>query len=337
MPTLHHLARPNFRSKNRQRCKLAGVTYTLGGRLGDGAVGIVRKATTDSGTDVAIKFLAPDPKYIEPSSFDDVAERFRHEGLRGARLEHRHLVKILGYADNTDGENFITNGPSNPFLVMERVPGRTLESQIRATDPAQRGHFDMSRDRLFIAIQLADALSYIHKKRLVHRDIKPANVFISRKVLRNGLSRVKLGDFGVVKWGDFYQAMATGVLTMTHQQGLGTLKYMSPEQAIRPKAVTNKSDAFSFVVTLYELITGEVLASPHHVFQIMTARLMRGKVFAKFYELGHDITGYEYVCEKLLDCFLRGVSGRPRIADLLGCLSALYARQYDVDWKDELA
>lgn len=332
----HPLARSNFHSKSNQRCQLDGTTYTLCGQIGNGAVGVVRRATTHSGSEVAIKFLAPDPKYIEPSSFDDVAERFRHEGLRGARLDHPRVVKILGYAQNSHRENFVTDGPSNPFLVMERVRGHTLESELRATHPQRRGVFDVTRERLFIAIQLVDALSYIHNKKLVHRDVKPANVFLSRQTTHSGLPLAKLGDFGVVKWGDFHQSMTTGTLTTTHQQGLGTLKYMSPEQAIRPKAVTIKSDIFSLGITLYELFTGEILASPHHVFQIMNARLLRGNTYARFLGLGHQIAGYDYFCERLLDCFLRGAENRPRIAELLGCLTALYEQEYDVNWTKDL-
>jgi serine/threonine protein kinase len=335
----HPLARSNFRSSVGQRCVVDGVLYTLGGRIGDGAVGIVRRATRSPGnTTVAIKFLAPDPKYIEESSFDDVAHRFEHEGKRGAKLEHDRLVEILGHAQNKDAENFEGNGPTNPFIIMEYVPGRTLENEIRATAAhSEAGRFNVTRERLFIAIQIADALSYVHSKKLVHRDVKPANIFISDRTRRHNLPRIKLGDFGVVKWGDFHQAVATGTLTMTHQQGLGTLKYMPPEQAIRPKEVTAKSDVFSFAVTLYELFTGKILISPHHVFQIMSARLSRGQTYTRFLELGQSIgQGDEHLCTKLLDCFLRGIDGRPRVDDLLNCFKAAYSQEYDLTWQEEL-
>ena len=332
----HPFSRPNFKAKSGFRFELDGVTYKLGGRLGDGAVGIVRKANSSSGKEVAIKFLAPDPKYIEVSAFDDVTARFRHEGKRGAKLEHERLVEILGYSDNSAGESFLKQELDNPFIVMERVHGRTLENHIRMADPSETGVLQFDRNSLFIAIQIADALQYIHKKKLIHRDVKPANVFLSGRTKRNNLHRIKLGDFGIVKWGDFHRAVATGTLTLTHQQGLGTLKYMSPEQAIRPKDVTIKTDIFSFGVTLYEIFTHEILASPHHVFQIMNARLLRGNSFSRFLELGHHLSHeHEYFCEKLLDCFLRGTAKRPKISDLLGCLSALYAQQYNEDWTDE--
>jgi len=332
----HPLARKNCRSKVGQKFSLDGTTYTLEGILGDGAVGIVRKARSDSGIPVAVKFLAPDPKYIDPASFDDVAERFRHEGQRGSRLEHESLVRILGYADNKKGENFITKGPTCPFLIMRRVHGRTLEDYIRKTNHHAKGVFAINQERLLIALQLMSAIEYIHKKKLVHRDIKPANIFISSSSNSPDAPRIKLGDFGIVKWGDFHQSLATGTLTTTHQQGLGTLKYMSPEQAIKPKGVTSKSDIFSLGITLFELLTGEILSSPHHVYQIMTVRLSRGPVFARFQELGLDVSGCEFVAERLLDCFLRGLEGRPNVVELSGCFSALYSRLFEREWREDL-
>ena len=97
---------------------------------------------------------------------------------------------------------------------------------------------------------------------------------------------IKLGDFGIVKWGDFHAALATGTLTTTHQQGLGTLKYMSPEQAIKPRDVTARSDIFSLGITLYEVFTGSILASPHHVFQLMNARADERLSFHKAHGTG---------------------------------------------------
>src|SRR5438067_1362984 len=112
----HALSRPIFRSSLGQRCQVGDTSYLLGGKLGDGAVGIVRRAvrSSDNAT-VALKFLAPDPKYIEESAFDDVAARFRHEGERGAKLDHERLVKVFGYAENTDGINFRGEGPQEPI------------------------------------------------------------------------------------------------------------------------------------------------------------------------------------------------------------------------------
>jgi eukaryotic-like serine/threonine-protein kinase len=313
------------------------VKYTLGGKLGDGAVGVVRRATSTGDKVVAVKFLAPDPKYIDPESFDDVAVRFVAEGQRGSRLEHPRLVEVNGYSQNENGADFDGQTPINPYLIMELVHGQTLESYLKSVPNEAKGILDFARDRLFIAIQIADALLYLHHKKIVHRDVKPANIFISGKTSKNNLPLIKLGDFGIVKWGDFHRSLSTGTVTATHQQGLGTMKYMSPEQATDPKHISIKTDIYSFGITAYELLTGEILASPHHVFGIMSARMSRGSAYQRFLSLGHKLEGSESLfCEKLLDCFLRGTDGRPRVDELLGCLSALYTLLYDADWHAEI-
>ena len=85
----HPLARPLCKLEAGLRFAVAGRPYVLGGTIGNGAVGIVRAAKDlQSDRRVAVKFLAPDPKYILPEVFDDVAERFRREGQRGAALRH---------------------------------------------------------------------------------------------------------------------------------------------------------------------------------------------------------------------------------------------------------
>ena len=328
----HPLARCNLKIKSGLKFQYAGTDYKLAGKLGDGAVGIVRRAVTTSGKEVAIKFLAPDPKYIDPEFFDDVAGRFIAEGKRGSRLEHTGLVDIYGYSANENGQDFASGNQINPYLMMERVKGKTLESYIRESD----AEFDFNRERLYIALQITDAIIYIHQKKMVHRDLKPANIFLSGYTKKNGLPKIKIGDFGIVKWGDFHRHLATGAMTVTHQKGLGTMKYMSPEQATDPKRISIKSDIFSIGITLYELLTGEILGSAHHVFQLMSTRMTRGSTHARFMSLGHDLVGEEDAfCEKLLDCFLRGIANRPKIADLHGCLSHLYSLLFDTDWRTE--
>jgi serine/threonine protein kinase len=151
------------------------------GRLGDGAAGLVRKAKRLESSELfAVKFLAPDPKYIDTEVFDDVARRFKREGERGAHLKHDNLLDIVAYSDNDKGSAFRTGAPSNPFIVMEYVNGRTLESYIRSTAPVERGSFAINQPRLSIAIQIASAVEYLKNSRLVHRDVKPANIFLRK-------------------------------------------------------------------------------------------------------------------------------------------------------------
>jgi serine/threonine protein kinase len=327
---IHPLARSRCRPSADQPFTVEGQHYVLGGKLGDGAAGLVRKARPAGGaTPLAVKFLAPDPKYIDPSAFEDVAHRFRREGERGTHLAHDNLLRILAYCSNDQGAAFTARSPINPFIVMEYVRGRTLESYIRAVPQEQRGVFSVTAARLSIAIQITHALEYLKGKRLVHRDVKPANIFL--RTLANDRWRVKLGDFGVMKWGDFQAALATGTLTATSHKGLGTLKYMSPEQAIRPATVTIKSDVWSLGITLFELFTGQILASAHHVYELQAARRARGTSFSRFasmdYRLAADDEG---LAELILEMFL-AADGRPPIDKIRGRLEWEYSRRFEAD------
>jgi eukaryotic-like serine/threonine-protein kinase len=207
---MHRLARQRCHPRSGQRFGAGGKKYEFLGSLGDGAVGIVRKARNLTNNKiVAVKILAPDPKYIDVAAFDDVAQRFKREGIRGAHLKHDNLVEIIAYEDNDDGSCFESGGVKAPFIVMEYVGGHTLESLIkRMAASSAQGTAQITRQTLFIASRISTALSYLHDRRVIHRDVKPANVFLSASTLGSTPSVVKLGDFGVTKWGDF---LATAV------------------------------------------------------------------------------------------------------------------------------
>lgn len=326
---MQRLARSKCHPRKGQRFTADGSKYEFLGALGDGAVGLVRKARDlASGRIVAVKVLAPDPKYIDIAAFDDVAQRFRREGTRGANLRDDNLVEIIAYEDNEDGSCFGGGGMKNPFIIMEYVRGGTLESLIRKLGSSSApGQVHITPQTLFLASRISRALRYLHDKKIIHRDVKPANVFLSSTSVGNIPSEVKLGDFGVTKWGDFLATAASGTLTVTRQQGLGTLKYMSPEQAVRPKEVTVRSDMFSFGITLFELFTGQILSSPHHVFEIMSARTSRANIMGKLYSLGVKCSfGEENLFSLILDMFLIGPKGRPTSKNATGTLELYYDR-----------
>ena len=226
------LMRENFNLKAGIHFKAKNKWYELKGSIGDGAVGLVRKAIDKkTGEIVAVKFLAPDSKYIDVEAFEDVAKRFKREGTRGAGLEHENLVKIITYEENENGNCFLNNGVTNPFIIMEYIKGKTLESLIKKLARPDQPY--LNQQKLHIAIQITKALKYLHEHKITHRDVKPANVFISSNQFNTIPNIVKLGDFGVTKWGDFIASVTSGSLTALNQQGLGTLKYMSPEQAVK--------------------------------------------------------------------------------------------------------
>ncbi len=131
--------------------------------------------------------------------------------------------------------------------------------------------------------------------------------------------------------------LSTGILTATNQKGLGTLKYMSPEQAIAPKSVAAPSDTYSLGITLFELFSAQILGSPHHVYRIMDVRLSKGTTFSRFVSLGYDLDREdEGIAALLLDMFRRGVSGRPSIQKIVGILEWEYESRYEPDWVSDL-
>lgn len=319
----HVLDRRSFRTKVGQRIHTTHGDYLLRGLLGTGAAGVVRKAgRLSDGRIVAIKFLAPDPKYISVSAFDDVAGRFKREGLRGAALEHEGLVRIHHYEENTGGRAFRASSVLNPFIVMDYVRGGTLEGMLQKLADRTGHGMNITPTSLSIAVAIARGLEYLHTNRIVHRDVKPANVFVSRITDDGPPAIVRLGDFGVTKWGDFLAALRTGTLTVSHHVGLGTMKYMAPEQAFNPRLVTAQADIFSFGVLLFELFTGTIQSTPLHVFSISTTASQRGAVAAKLHALGLTCRGLEEpIMEFVLSMLTVRPESRPKTANVAGTLN----------------
>lgn len=334
----HPLSRNRCEPESGQGFTVDNESYTLGGAIGDGAVGLVRRATRDKDQSVrAVKFLAPDPKYIEESVFDEVARRFQREGERGSKLNHPHLISMYSYCENRNGSAFEEGRPTNPFLIMEFIRGRTVEIYVRTFPKEEQGIFNITRQKLHIAIQITSALEYLHKLKLIHRDIKPGNIFLPKVKSEKQIPHVKVGDFGVMHWGDFHASLSTGILTASHQKGLGTLKYMAPEQAISPDKVTVQADVYSLGITLFELFTSQILASPHHVFEIMNARLSRGTTISRYMSMGYPLKAEdENIAEIVMEMHLRGSTGRPTIKKVLGNLEWEYENRYNVRWQDDL-
>ena len=305
--------------------------YVVGGKLGDGAIGVVRRARErKSGKQRVIKLLAPESKYIESSSIDDISVRFRREGVRGQGLDHENLIEVLAYEENTCGSSFLTcndqgQRPEVPFIVMEYGGNRTLDGYIKRTKRGVSNRsLNLSEETLLIAYEISKAIVYLHRRKLIHRDVKPANVFLTK----TRPPRVRLGDFGIVKWSDLKATVATGALTVSGQQGLGTLKYMPPEQSTNPKDVTVKSDMWSLGITLWELFTNQILPDYHFVYQLREIRMERSNLLGRMYKLGLGTTIAGYVelhplMEAILDSFL-GQSSRPTSVRLSGMLRTTF-------------
>ena len=206
--------------------------YEIVGPLGAGGMGEVYKAKdTRLNRIVAIKVL-PEDKVSEPER----KRRFIQEAQAASALNHPNIITI----------HDISNEQGTDFIVMEYVQGKTLDALI----PRKGMRLN---ETLKLAIQIADALSKAHSAGIVHRDLKPTNVMVTESGL------VKVLDFGLAKLIEQPIAidLATTRTVPETDEGviLGTVSYMSPEQA-EGKRVDSRSDIFSFGSVLYEMVTG---------------------------------------------------------------------------------
>ena len=213
--------------------------YRILSALGSGGMGVVYLAEDERlGRQVALKFLPADSVTSRQA-----LDRFRIEARAASSLSHPGICAIYDIGDD-DG---------TPYIVMEALKGESLRDRINR-GPVRVG------DLLEIAIQLADALDAAHAQGIIHRDIKPSNIFVADK------NRTKILDFGLAKLAQSGTQLSSGAATRalnasTHRDltmpgsALGTVSYMSPEQA-RGEEVDTRTDLFSLGVVLYEMATG---------------------------------------------------------------------------------
>jgi len=207
--------------------------YRLLRPLGGGGMGVVYQAEDlELGRHVALKFLPPDL-----AGDAGAVERFRREARAASALNHPHICTVYEIGQH-EGRHFI---------AMEMMEGETLASRI------QRGPMT-SEEVIELGMQMTDALETAHGKGIVHRDIKPANIFLTVR------RQAKLLDFGLAKLQPTPQAQAEAATAtqgpLTRQgAAVGTLAYMSPEQALG-REVDRRTDLFSLGAVLYEAATG---------------------------------------------------------------------------------
>jgi serine/threonine protein kinase len=190
--------------QNNWRGRTLGGRYRIEEILGRGGMSAVYKATDPNlNRVVAVKLIHP-----HLSDNPEFVVRFKEEATAVAQLRHPNIVQVFDF-DN-DGDTF--------YMILEFVPGETLQDRLKRLNAAQR-HLSVT-DAIKFTAQICDAAEYAHQRGMIHRDIKPANVMLDI----NG--QAILMDFGIAKIVGGQQHTATGAT-------VGTALYMSPEQIRR--------------------------------------------------------------------------------------------------------
>ena len=203
--------------------KMLDGRYEIIELIGSGGMANVYKAKCHRlNRMVAIKILKSDMAENE-----EIRRRFRDESRAVAQLSHANIVSVYDVSSSGDTE----------YIVMELIDGITLKQYME-----RRGQMDW-RESLHFIIQIMRALEHAHSRGIIHRDIKPQNIM----VLRDG--SVKVADFGIA-------CLQNNAQTLT-QDALGSVHYISPEQA-RGEHIDARSDIYSAGVVLYEMLTGRL-------------------------------------------------------------------------------
>jgi serine/threonine protein kinase len=249
---------------------------------------------------VAVKALR-----MLPVANPNGVKRFLQDGQIEAQLDHHGIVKVYDVGQVQEV----------PYLISEFIPGGTLANLIRDERGVLRENRPGPKQAALYVAAIADALEHAHERGVVHRDVKPANI-----LMKYGKTPL-LTDFGLAHWD------AGEITTTVEGKIIGTLAYMSPEQA-RGKKVDRRSDVYSVGVVLYELLTG--------------ARPFDGNVRRMLAQIEFDEPrspralddrvprDLETIC---LKCLEKAPSRRPRTAAEVVVQLGKYERGEPIDWR----
>ncbi len=204
--------------------------YEIKRSIARGGMGVVFEAL-DTKLDKVVALKMMSPALVQDPSF---RQRFEQEARTLARLDDPRFVRVNALIDD---------GP-NTFIVMEYVDGVTLAQHISKRGPLA------GKDAIAVGLQILQALSKAHRQGIIHRDLKPSNIMLTKNY--EGRLLVKVLDFGIAKniQPDGNQTRTIGAV--------GTLFYMSPEQARGLRSIDHRTDLYSLAVTLYEALSGQL-------------------------------------------------------------------------------
>ncbi len=207
--------------------------FRIVGLLGEGASGVVYEAIQeDPRRSIALKVL----KGGDALGGDNI-RLFTREVRSLARMRHPGIAQIFQAGTTLDG---------HPWLAMELVDGQPLDEFVKSNKLQQREILNLFR-------QVCGAIHYAHGRGIIHRDLKPTNIFVSRSAEGEGGFQVKVLDFGLARIDDSELSVAK----TKHGKVIGTLQYMSPQQAAGEiELIDVRADIYSLGVILYELLVG---------------------------------------------------------------------------------
>ena len=212
--------------------------YRILGVLGQGGMGIVYRAQQQQPQrEVALKVLRS--TLVDPS----ILRRFEHEAEVLGRLSHPGIARVYEAGKASVG------GVLQPYFALELIEGVSL------VEHAQREHLPL-QCRIELLAEVCDAVEHAHRKAVVHRDLKPGNILV------DGDGQVKVLDFGIARVLDA-EARASSLVTASGMV-IGTLAYMSPEQASGRSKIDARTDVWSLGVLAFELFSGRM---PHDLAQ----------------------------------------------------------------------
>ncbi len=224
--------------------------YRIVHPLGIGGMGAVFEARQEHPVrrTVALKIVRPG------MDTNQVIARFEAERQALAMMEHPNIARVLDCGSTPGGQ---------PYFVMELVDGLPI------TQFCEKQHLSF-RQRLELLVPVCQALQHAHQKGVIHRDIKPSNVLVTTY---DGRPVPKVIDFGLAK------AIGQTLTANTEYTGLGTivgtLRYMSPEQAGSGLDVDTRTDVYALGVLLYELLTGTTPLTPERLEQVALSEVLR--------------------------------------------------------------